>query len=188
VTAVQERERIQQECWTRAIHTFGTASIFERRAESYQRLVRLPAFLGIAVPVVVGGLVLSFGTSAPNLPKILWIGGVLGVVQLILSAWALVARWDSSFAYALESAAENHRLAAQFEKLAKGPQSDLQTRFDLLDTTYQARSDLDVKQVVPPAEKRFGLRCGLLRFQRKCVECGKIPAPARPSDCSVCGK
>ena len=183
-----ERERIQQECWRRAIHSYGTATLFERRAHHYQWLVRVPAFLGIAVPVVVGGLVLSFGTDAPDLPKVIWAAGVLGILQLVISVWALVARWDSTLAYSLESATENHRHATQFEKLARNPTANMQLRFDILDATYQSRSEADVKQVVSRSEKRFGLRSGLHRFQRKCEGCGVVPNPERPSTCDVCGR
>jgi len=162
--------------------------VFEKRAASYRWWARVPAFLGVAVPVVVGGMVLSFGTSQPNLPRILVVAGVLGLVQLVMSVWALVAQWESSLAYALESASENHRFATEFEKLAKYPTHDLRARFDLLDSTYQARTLADVRQVVSPEEKRFGLRSGLHRFQRPCVECKVIPNPKKASGCSVCGK
>jgi len=183
-----EPDPVRQVCWTRVVHTVGTGAIFERRARKYQRLVRGPAFLGVVVPSVVGTMVLAWGANAASRPIVLWTAGILATLQIVLSVWALVARWDSSLAYALDSAAENHRLAAQFERLARTPPSDLQMRFDLLDAAYQARSDSDVKQVVSSSEKRFGLRSGLHRIQRPCVECGKIPVPDDPSLCSVCGR
>lgn len=187
-TSIPEQEQVQQDCWTRAIHAFGTAAVFERRAARYRRLVRVPAFLGVAVPVVVGGMVLSFGTEQASLPAIILVAGILGLVQLVMSVWALVAQWESTLAYALESASENHRFATEFEKLAKDPTTDLRVRFEMLDSTYQARGHADVRQVVSQAEKRFGLRSGLHRFQRACVACKLIPDPEDPTGCSVCGK
>ena len=82
---------LRQECWTRAIKAFGTATIFEQRAQAYSWRIRIPAFLGIAVPVVVGGYVASFSATAGNLPKVLWLTGVLGLIQLVLSVCARCA-------------------------------------------------------------------------------------------------
>ena len=181
-------DALRQECWNRAIHAYGTASIFKERAARCQGKLRKLTFLGIAVPVVVGGIVLSFGTNGSYLPFLITVAGLLGIVQLVMSLWSLVAKWDSIFAYSLESATDNRRLATQFEKLANNPPTDLATRFEMLDATYQARSDADVGQVVTDKEQRFALRVGLHRFRRPCVECGIVPDLKAPSTCSVCGE
>src|SRR3989304_6903481 len=96
------REVLRQECWDRAIQTFGTAYLFEIRARRLQRRTRSLTFLGIVVPVTVGGIILSFGASPRVMPYILAIAGLLSIVQLIGSTWSLVARWDDALAYSLE--------------------------------------------------------------------------------------
>ena len=180
---------VVQECWRRVVHAFGTAAIFERRARRLQTLARVPAFLGVAVPGVIGTIALGWGPQAlTTRPAFMWTAGVLGVIQIGISLWSLVARWDPAFAYALESATDNRRFAVQFEKLVRNSAADLAAQFDLLDAVYQARSDADVKQVIEPRETRFGLRCGLHHLQRPCVHCKKIPIPDKPTSCSVCGK
>jgi hypothetical protein len=64
-------QRIQQDCWARFIDTYGTACTFERRAAQYERRVRLLTFLGIVGPVLVGGVITSFGTSWSGVPYLL---------------------------------------------------------------------------------------------------------------------
>lgn len=184
----QEQPAVRQTCWQRAVHAYGSAAIFERRAQGLQRRLKALTFLGIAVPVTVGGVIMSFGLATPNLGTILIAAGVLSIAQLVGSIWSLVSRWDSSLAYALESATENHRLSSQFEKLGVTAPADLAVRFEWSEAAYQARSDTDVRQTITPSEKRYGLRVGLQRFQRSCVACGQIPDPGRPTACSTCGK
>ena len=48
------------EAWDNAIHAFGTSYIFERRLKAARKKLRWLTFLGIAVPVMVGGVVVTF--------------------------------------------------------------------------------------------------------------------------------
>lgn len=180
--------RLQHQCWERAVHCFGTAAIFERRAERWAHYTGVLTFLGIVGPLVVGGAALSFGVGGRWIGPLLILASVVGLMQLVLSVWSLTAGWRTSLAYARESAADNHRLAEEFQKLAKSTPKDFAVRYDLIDNSYSYRSMSDVKQDVTFEEKRYGLRCGLHRFQRSCVECQLIPKPDAPSSCSVCGK
>lgn len=182
--------KIRQECWDQALHTFATAHIFERRARSLRWRLRALTFLGIAVPATVGGVIIAFGTNDQSLLVILWLAGILGLVQLIGSIWALVAKWDDAYAYALESIAENHRFSNSFASLGKNPPApdELRTRQDFLEADNGHRRDSDYKQGITEEEKRRGMRAGLLQFRRTCVACGEIPVSLRASDCGVCGQ
>jgi len=187
VSRDESLDLIRQECWDRALYAHGTARIFEDRARQTARYRRLLTFLGIVVPVAVGGVILSFGTTSGWLPHLLAAAGALSVVQLVSSVWSLTARWDERLAYARESASENYRLSEQFRKLGADPPSDARLRFEILEVAYQARQAADYKEDVTPEEKRKGYCAGLLRFRRECTQCGRIPGSMKASSCPMCG-
>lgn len=178
----------REQCWDHAIYTFGTGFIFETRAKKLRRALRWLTFLGIAVPVAIGGIVLSFGTQSAALPFLLALAGVLAVAQLVLSVWSLVAAWNDNLAYAVESARSNYRLATRYEDLGRNAPADLETHFSILAAERQAREDQDIARDLAEREKRMGLRAGLRKLQRACVSCKNVPMDMKPSDCPVCGQ
>lgn len=182
-------EQIRQKCWDRALEAYGTGHIFEQRAICFRRRLRILTFLGIAVPATIGSIVLSFEKFL-LLPYLIGIAGILLSLQLIGSIWSLVARWDDSYAYALESLTANHRLSSSYQRLAENPSSELadfQLRFDLLEKEDQLRSTEDYKQGITEEEKRAGMRAALRRFRRPCAACEEVPVSMDPSNCEVCG-
>ena len=86
----QETDQICNECWDRALHAFGTAQIFLRRARWHEQALRYLSFVAVAVPVIVGVLVMTFGTGE-YLPWVLGLAGALGAVQVVVSVWSVVA-------------------------------------------------------------------------------------------------
>ena len=178
-------EHLRSDCWNRALYAFGTAYLFERRAKRFGDRLRWVTFLGILVPLLVGGVILSFGTQV--LPFMLIPAGAFSVVQLVLSAWALVAKWDDSLAYARESTADNYQLASEFEQLARTNPPEIAAKAELLRVREKNRTDADLRQDLSNAEKSAGLRAALIQFQRPCAACKNIPASMVPSDCRVCG-
>jgi mobilome CxxCx(11)CxxC protein len=97
-------------CRDRAFYAYGTSRLFERRAQSLNKGRRAITFLGIAVPLVVGSTVAAFGTQSSLLPYLLGLAGIVGAVQLVLSAWSIVARWDERYAYSVAATQANTRL------------------------------------------------------------------------------
>lgn len=183
-------DAIRTDCWDEALKTFGTAYIFEKRADKMKRKLRWPAFAGIAIPLIIGSIYLSFGKEFEYLGEFVAIAGILGVVQIVVSAWSLVAKWDDRLAYSLESASANYELSNRYTKLAKNPPPDLaefRRRFDVLEAKNHSRRDSDYKQGVSDKEKRMGMRAGLRQFERACKECGNVPTSMKPTDCAVCG-
>src|ERR1700761_7902576 len=45
--------------WDRAADALGTAAIFQRRAERYERMIRVLTFVGLVLPIIIGGIVLG---------------------------------------------------------------------------------------------------------------------------------
>lgn len=182
-------EVLRKQAWDAAVNAFGTAKLFERRQRRLRLWLRLLAFVGIAFPVAVGGTVIAYGISAKSLPYVLGVGGALGILQLVVSVWALVAQWDARLAHASESVVANHSLAVRFRAFAENPpqSGDLEHEFALLSTENEQREQNDYKQDLSDKEIRLAHRAGLRQFQRECVACHQVPLSMTPTKCDVCG-
>jgi mobilome CxxCx(11)CxxC protein len=174
-------------CWSHAIESFGTAYIFERRRKWPKRMLRLVAFLGIAVPASFGAVVLSFGNGGRAVPWLAWVAGLLGLLQVILSVWSLAGRWEDTLSYYRESVRNNTWLSNQYVKLAKFHGGDFFSKAEVLDTAFDARVASDMDYDVSDSEKRRGLRAALRQFQRECVGCKEVPTSMLPTSCPICG-
>jgi len=186
----QKADQIRKQAWDEAVYAYGTAYIFELRANWYRWLLRAITFLGIVMPVVIGAIYLSFRSQQLLLDVLVSIAGILGIVQLVLSIWSLIAKWEDNYSYALESLGANYRISGRFKKFAESPPlqfSDLQREFGLLEAENSFRSDLDNKQGINDKEKRRGMRAALRNFQRPCAACNQVPTSMKPSTCDVCG-
>jgi mobilome CxxCx(11)CxxC protein len=188
-----EAERICQECWDRATYAYGTGAIFLLRSRRYKQGLRALTFLGIAIPVLIGGVVLAFGTGARYLPYLLTSAGLLGIFQLGLSAWSLAYTWPDSLEYSLESAAENFDISEKFKELAKQASvaavpPEFPVRYAEVKARDDARMAADNKKQVTEKELRYGHRAGLRQFGRECEGCHHVPVSMDPTDCPVCGR
>lgn len=183
-------DKLREKCWKEAIYTFGTASIFEKRASRLRKLLKMLTFLGIAVPIFLGGTITSFGVDFKYLGLIIVIASILGIAQLVGSVWALVAKWEDEYAYSQESTVSNYSLSKNYRELGENPPSafeEFRINTSLLDTENRIRCDSDYKHSISDKEKRRGHRATLRQFRRACDACKKIPASMKASDCDVCG-
>jgi mobilome CxxCx(11)CxxC protein len=96
----------------------GTAYVFGRRAELLKLKLNVLAFLGLAVPVIVGGLVASYGTHFRGLGVVIAIGGAITVVQFVMALVSLVAGWVGGYEESIRSVVSNRDLAQSFESWA----------------------------------------------------------------------
>lgn len=186
-----ESDRTCQDCWDRALYAYGTAAVFQKRSRRYRSLIRALTFMGIIVPLLIGGVVIGFGTQATYLPFILGVAAFVALIQLFFSAWAVVYKWDDKLEYSLESVTENFALSSAFQELgtlAPQPPSDLEVRFTAIKVKDEARRATDAKQGLTEEEFRFAHRAGLRQFQRPCVECKEVPRSMESTDCPVCGR
>jgi mobilome CxxCx(11)CxxC protein len=183
-------DELRNICSDNALYAFGTAYIFEKRASKYKKRFNCLTFLGIAVPALFGGFVLSFGAYFPFKAVIVVLISVLGLFQLVFSIWSLVAKWDDAFAYAQEAVSANYRLSANFNELAVSPPEnlkDFETAFRLIKLENDFRIDRDNQQFITEREKRMGMRAGLRQFKRACATCKQVPVSLEPTNCDVCG-
>jgi mobilome CxxCx(11)CxxC protein len=181
----------RQECADSALKCFGTAYIFERRAAPIRRRLQWLAFLGIAAPAALGAVVGTFNLNRTALAIAITFAGAIGIAQLIISIWSLVAKWDDSLAYDVESKSANYRLAGEYAKLAKTQSTspeEFDMQFRLLETEAKLRTELDQRQDVADKEKRMGMRAGLRQYRRICAGCKQVPLSLESTPCPVCGQ
>ena len=184
-------DRICGECWERAIYAYGTGAIFLARSQRYRNLLRALAFVGIAVPLLVGGFVIGFGVQSPHLPELFAGAAALGLFLLGFSAWSIVYGWADNLEYSLESVSDNFDLAEKFKelgRLADDPPADLDGRFGICKVLDDARRRADAKKAVTAKELRYGHRAGLRQFRRSCDGCKQVPQSMEATDCPVCGR
>lgn len=182
-------EAIRRESSNEALHCFGTAHVFEVRANILRRRIKMLTFLGMVVPGVIGLAFTSFGANSWFTTALVVIGAVLLILQFIGSTWSLVQGWDANFAYALESMSANRLLSEQFNELSfdNSNVDEANIRYQLLQRDSQARSKEDEKQGFTENEKRMGMRAGLRLLQRPCAACNQVPMSMTPTNCDVCG-
>ncbi|MFL9659420.1 mobilome CxxCx(11)CxxC protein [Streptomyces sp. PB17] len=178
----------RRRCWDAALHAFGTSYIFQKRAERLKRKTDVLAWVGLAVPLLAGALVGTFGSYR------IWgaaiaAGSVIAAVQLIVSLWSVVRRWPEELAYSSASSTANDSLASRFAALGADPPGlvALRAQFDKLDVENTGRRDRDNEKNVTEKERRMGMRASLRRFQRPCSACHQVPTAMNPSSCGVCG-
>lgn len=166
---------------------YGTSQIFRHRANFYRVGQRLLTFLGIAVPVLIGGVVLSFNNYKDLLPILLPIVGVVGVTQLVLSVWSLVNKWDDAYEYSVKSQDRNAELEFNWQTLADSSTADIDARYEPLRLANAQQAQADDQQNVTLKERRRAMRATLFKFQTACAVCKQVPTSMKPSACDCCG-
>lgn len=181
---------LRKQCRNNAINAYATSFIFQRRARLLTSRVQWITYVGFAVPMIVGLLVLAYG-HLKSLPVIIAVSAAIGIGQAAISLWAIVGGWVSGAPYAATSATANGLLADKFAELWVNPPNDVvevRHRYELLGVENNARTEQDYQQGVTEAEKRMGMRAALRKYQIKCVGCEEIPLDMKATECSVCGK
>lgn len=184
-------DTILQDCWDDSLHSFGTAYIYSKRSQVIGRYLKAVNFLGIIVPLTIGGIATSYSISPNTLNIILIVAAPFSIIQLTLSALSLNYKWDDAYSYYLESTNDNSQLSNDYKNLAKYPPDklkEIKSKKELIDVKYIIRNTNDTKYILSPKEKREAMRYSLRNFQRSCAGCNIIPIDMISTDCGVCGK
>lgn len=185
-----DADSVRRRCWDGALHAYATSYIFQCRARTLGARLNWITYIGFAVPMIVGFLVLSYG-HFKSLPTIIAAASALGILQAVISLWSVIGGWVAGYSYATTSVAANSRLALRYEELASNPPADLsalQHEYEKIAIRDEGRQEQDYGQGVRESEKRMGMRAALRKYQRKCVACGEVPTTMKSTDCGVCGK
>jgi mobilome CxxCx(11)CxxC protein len=180
-------DMIIKDCRGKEFYAFGTHRIFDQRARKLQLYRTWITFLGIITPLFVGGVVLSFGTESKVLPWVITVVGIIGLVQLVLSAFSIVSRWDEKYEYALDSSRGNTDLYNRFKFLADNAPADLEVQYKDAIRENEAREFKDLGQGITEKEKRFANREALKYYRKPCSICSITPTNSKPSKCDGCG-
>jgi mobilome CxxCx(11)CxxC protein len=186
-------DQIRKDCWGFIFHTYGTIRLFEKRAKHLQTGRTWITFLGVVVPVVVGGVVLGFGadmTSKDVFKYLLYSAGSVGLIQLILSTWSIVSRWDEKYEYAMKSVVENTKLYNDWDDYRKRQivdNAESEQKFNDIKSRTDQQEFRDISQNISDKEKRFATRSALFYFKQQCHVCNEVPKDMKPGKCSGCG-
>jgi mobilome CxxCx(11)CxxC protein len=183
------REAEHQAIWDDVLDAKGTAYVFDKRAKRFRFWLNTNNFIGLALPVLVGGIVLGFGN--PTWMKIvLPITGGVAVIQFLSTLASFVWGWQSGLEYSLQALSKNESFATDLNRLVKNlTVSDDQffQELKILRETMKAQSSIDQQRGITDGEKRMGMRWGLRETKRACAACKKIPTSMKSDNCDVCG-
>jgi mobilome CxxCx(11)CxxC protein len=157
--------------------------------------VQVLTFFGVAIPGVVGGIVLANLLHANLLESLIYVAGALGVIQLVFSIWSVVANWPESLEYSATAGAANIHLSNKLKALADQaatPPTDFEVVYTELVAMDEAQNDLDNRRDITDSEKVYGHRAALRQFSLKCTACGETPVSMKKAffpwnRCPVCG-
>ena len=143
--------------------------------------------MGIVTPLVVGAAALAFGTESEVLSVFISAAAIVGLVQLVLSTWSIVARWDERYEYAVESIRDNTKIYNDFKRLSAEGVPDDDARVKIALEAYQRREFSDISRNITDKEKRFAARESYKYFKKECHICNEIPKTSKPGKCGGCG-
>lgn len=182
-----ELDNLRRMCWNTALHSFGYSYLFQKRYTYYKRCMQFLMFAGLGIPLIIGGLALTFGLTQFVINTAL----AIGLIQLILSFIAVVYKIDDAIIYSHKSSAEHMALSHGYRTLASNDLIDTQEfkhKYEILEIRREIISYSDLEQKISDKELRRAHRAGLREFSRECIECKKVPYNMNSTECNVCGK
>jgi mobilome CxxCx(11)CxxC protein len=188
--ASPELMALKSDLWDKALESTGTAYLFEVRARRLRRRLNNLTFVGFAVPLLIGALVLGYGTAFKALKLLIPLAIGIGVVQVVVFAWSVVAQWVDRYQTSIRAVIANRSLSESFEALARELPPDIgefRRKVELLNSQDAAQRDFDYLQEIGDAERRMGMHAGLREYQRECPQCEVKPSNMKPTKCGVCG-
>lgn len=172
--------------------SYGTIQIFERRSNRLKVLRAWLTFLGIVLPVTIGGMFLSFGQSDELMELIVQFASVIGVIQLILSTWALVSGWDIKYEASIKAVQGNTNIYNRCKRFISFPLEDeakyTQLYNQIMDDA-ESQELIDLMQHVTNGEKQYAYTTALNFYDRQCHACNQSPNKStKKKNCSSCGQ
>ncbi len=181
---------LRRKCNDNALYAFGKAYVFEQRSHVFHRRLILLNFLGIAVPILVYGIIAPVNLTPCTQNVIITAASVASTVLLVLSAWSLAANWEQQYSKSLQSQMDFSELSRLYKELGVTTLVGLQeykAEVARLDSLTEKADRLAMELRMPDEEKRMGMRAALREFQRKCAGCGTVPTDITSTPCNICG-
>ncbi len=184
-------DKMRLESWDNSFYSFGTAYIFNKRAQRFSAYVNLLKVFGIVVPVTVGATAIGYGMDSSLLKLVINLAIPLSILQLMISVLAVIYKWDDELAYSYESSNAHSYYFQEFKLIGNLPitdENELKRKFDVLVAKLQSRAEQDDKHYIKEWENRMGMKYSLRQHQKKCVGCDEIPVSMNSTNCYICGK
>lgn len=182
-----DKEALLKVCREKEFHAYGTSRIFEQRARKYGSGRTLITYFGIVIPFLVGATAMAFGSNSVWFPGLLYFAGFLAIIQLSVSVWSIVARWDERYEQAIESSRANTRLYNLWKNLIVHPPISLYEKVEETLATDHEQEQKDLASAISEKEKRSAMHEALFYFRKPCPTCRNIPTSKKPSKCDMCG-
>jgi mobilome CxxCx(11)CxxC protein len=183
-------EQLKEECWNKAYYNLATHYIFRKKSEHYERFIRWNNLLGILTPLSLGATVAAYGIQSNLIGYAIAVAAPLTVIQVLISGFAIVNKWDYLLSYSIESMTANRISYVNFQDLAKYPPQNLDEfskKYRELSIISGERDVQDEKIKFSQKEDRIGTRYALWIMQKECPECHAIPKNMSPTKCGTCG-
>lgn len=185
-------DELKDNCNEHMFWCYGTSALFQRRERKLKKLREWITYLGIIGPIVIGSAVGAFGkdwkiADFELVPMIVTLASAVGIVQIVLSTWALVARWDEAYGAAQESIRNNNDLYHKFRSLRDMPPQDYMPALELLRQENMRQEGQDYRQSITEKEKRYAYHQSMRYLGKECRACRTIPS-GKSTECSTCGK
>ena len=190
MTDQEKTDKIKLESSDNAFHAFGYSYIFTKRIKWYLKYINALKFFGIIVPLAVGALAIGYEFKHDILIISITIAIPVTILQLILSTFSIVYKWDDELAYAFEANQDYNYLYDEYEKLYKFPPIgivELEKQFEILNTKSKNREMQDSKHDITDKERRIGMRYSLREHKKICSACKTVPTSMEATNCGVCG-
>lgn len=181
---------LRRKCNDNALQSHGKAYIFEQRSYLFHRRLTVLKWLGIAVPILVYGIICSFGLSPAWQKFIIMLASIISTALLILSAWSMAANWEQQYSKSLQAQMDYAELCRLYKELGTTMLLSLQdykAEVARLDSLTEKADRLAMELRINDEEKRMGMRAGLREFQRECVGCKTVPKDLLSTPCEICG-
>lgn len=187
---IERTQQKRQDCWNHALHSFGFGYLYSLKAAKLRKVLKFNSFLGIIIPVLIGGVVTTYGLQSHFLDTLLFIIAPVSIIQLVVSTWIVSHNLEDKYSHYLESSHDNYLIASNFENIGKYPPKnlkDLDYEIEKCLIQRKNRDSLDIKYYISEKEKRRAMRYSLRKYKRSCAGCNNIPVDMKATACGVCG-
>ena len=169
-------------------HSFGTMKIFERRRRVYAKLRNLITYMGFLVPLLVGGIALSFDANSTVFKTVVIpIASIVMIFQMCISLWSTIEGWDTKHEYSIGAIRSNNSLYLKVNSICSNGLKLNKLELQQLENDYSRQDADDSSHGLSKKELRYGYRCALMHFSQTCPTCNEKPHKAKPTDCDTCG-
>jgi len=151
----------------------------------------LLTFFGIAVPLIVGSAVLSFGLDSKIFPFLLSVLGIISIAQIVTALWSIISKWDDKYNFYSDSQKENTSIYNEARNLKgdlnQGNKNGYSFKLKEIQIKSENRERLDLDCNITSDEMRYATRARNLYYKLNCHICGQVPKSMTPGNCDGCG-